>query len=140
MNGVTRRMTQFAAVLAFVFVLIGLSAQLASAVTVDSGPARSPEEERNGCLSGGGTWTTEHNGAVGICTYPNGDQDRCRFKTTGRCSITFRFDEPTPAPTKPTAPSSTGGAHNLSHDGAKGAPETGGAIAASGITSSSIDE
>lgn len=78
------------AVLALTLVLIGIGSQTVGATIVDAGPAGSSTSEKSWCTKHGGTWTTEHDGNVGICTYPNGDQSRCNFRT-GRCTINVPF-------------------------------------------------
>ncbi len=102
-----RMTTKLLAVLALTLVLIGIGSQTVGATIVDAGRPNSPASEKSACLKTGGTWTTEHNGSVGICTYPNGNQTRCSWRT-GRCTTTVPFAVQdgvgAPAPSVPVNP------------------------------------
>jgi hypothetical protein len=134
-------MARLFAALAFAFMLVGLSAHLTSAKSYDSGPARSPAVERKACLDGGGTWTTEHNGNVGICTYPDGTQDRCRFKTTGRCSISLPLEATPTSPMNPNVTAAGADVQDASNDGTiTGSPKSGAAATSSSVITKSTDD
>jgi hypothetical protein len=94
MSAVTRLLRNLLSAAAIAVAIHLLATQLVGAEPVDVGRSGTPQEERTICEQTGGVWTTEHEGSVGVCTYPSGDQLRCRFKTTHRCTWNVPLSNP----------------------------------------------
>ena len=93
MNGKTGMIRRLVTVVAFALVLIGLSTQFASAELVKTHLSNLTKSNfDSSCGATGGTLGSEAGGNVHTCTFTDGGQNRCNFRTKD-CTVSVRMSD-----------------------------------------------